>query len=317
MDNDAPTSDEFADLVEHVKARALDQARHVPWRRLAHAVDEANQWEAFNLWLRAVADAARCIPPVIERELEARIPGLLAQHHSEMGAASIQGALGYWLWNLVGTWVTVNLFLEPKLQGWLDAIPFFLSKSLPYMKAWAHWGRVNREWRTNPPLEWPTFEQWQSDIAAVTQLADPDSVPQRVLEAVSSVSAPEWERLLTTFFDLMAFSMWMELILDLEGPNSRLVSEEIGMRYQGFSLSNSELSSEETVRELNLWVIERDIAVKGESLLAALSWHAQHHPAYYALRNYVMHCHDAWPDDHPSRLPAFDDWRKAADNYTS
>ena len=32
------------------------------------------------------------------------------------------------------------------------------------------------------------FEQWQDDIAAVTNLANPDSVPQQVLDSVRSLS---------------------------------------------------------------------------------------------------------------------------------
>jgi len=308
---------DYANVREQVKARALDQARHVPWRHLAEVVDEANKWEAFNLWLRAVVDAAHGLPPLVEHELEARLPGFLATlARPQMRAAMRQGPPGYCLWNLVGTWVTVNVFLEPHLEGWLEAVPYFLSTSLAYMRAWAHWGRVNEEWLTNPPTEWPTFEQWQDDIAAVTQLASPDSEPQRVLDAVRSLSAAEWERLLSTFFDLIAFSMWIELVLDLEGPRSRLVFEEIGTRYQGFSVSSYELSPGEAVQELNSWVIERHIGVRGENLLSALIWHAQHHPAYYAMRSYAAHCHAAWPDDYPSQLPSFEDWRNAADNYT-
>jgi hypothetical protein len=309
-------SNEFANVREQVKARALDQARHVSWRRLAEAVDEANKWETFSLWLRAVVDAAKGVPPMVERELETRIPGFLARVQPEMRTALKQDALGDCLWNLVGTWVTVNVFLEPKLQGWLEAVPYFLSMSLAYVKAWAHWERVNEEWRAKLPAEWPTFEQWQDDVAAVTQLTNCDSVPQEVLDAVRSVSAAEWERLLSTFSDLIAFSKWMELILDLEGLSSRLVSDEIGTRYQGFGFSSVEISPGEAVLELNYWVIEREIGVKGENLLAALIWHVQHHPADYAISNYVTHCHDAWPNDCPSRLPSFDDWRKAADNYT-
>ena len=303
-------------LHEQGKARALDQARKVPWRRLAAAVDQANHWEAFGLWLRAVVDAAKNLPPLVDQQLEAKIPGFLARVEADMRAALKKDAPGHRLWNLVSSWTAVNIFLEPKVQGWLDAVHYFSSMSLPYMKAWAHWDRVHEEWRTNPPAEWPTFERWQDDIAAVTKLANRDSVPQQVLDSVRSVSSRDWERLFSTFSDLMAFSQWMELMLDLEGPRCRLVCEEVRVRYHGFAFSDSALSSGEAVRELNTWVLDREFK-KGESLIAALSWHVQHHPAYYAVRNYAIHCHAVWSVDYPGRLPSFDEWRKAADAHTS
>jgi hypothetical protein len=40
----------------------------------------------------------------------------------------------------------------------------------------------------------------------------------------------------------MAFSLWLELVLDIEGPTSRLVSKELAERYSGFSLSPDALS---------------------------------------------------------------------------
>lgn len=309
-------SNEFAEVGEEAKARALDQVRRVPWRRLADTVDEANGWETFNLWLRAIVDAARCIPPVVEGELNARIPGFLARIDSDMRVALTNDAPGHCLWNLVGSWMSTNVLREPKVHGWLEAVHYFSSMSLPYMTAWAHWERVNKEWRTNPPAEWPSFKQWQDDVAAVSRLANPDSVPQQVLNAVRSVSRGEWERLVSAFFDLVAFSMWLELVLDLEGLARWLVSEEIKKRYQGFSFSRSVLSSGEAVRELNSWAIDHALGVQDERLLAALSWHVRHHPRYYAIRCLAMHCHDVWANNQPSPLPSFDEWQREADNHT-
>jgi hypothetical protein len=186
--------------------------------------------------------------------------------------------------------------------------------SLTYMKAWAHWEQVNKEWRTSPPAEWPSYEQWQRDVAAITVLPNPDSLAQRLLDAVNSVPAEAWERLYSQFRDLVAFSMWMELMLDIEGPGSRLVSDEMRNRYQGFSVA-SDLSPRELVRKLHSWFIESQLGVD-ENLLAALSWHVQNHPAYYALRNYALHCHQDWPDNYSSRS-SFEQWQRAADNFTS
>jgi len=37
---------------------ALEQARRVPWGRLAEAAEEYTDWQVFTLWLRAVVEAA-------------------------------------------------------------------------------------------------------------------------------------------------------------------------------------------------------------------------------------------------------------------
>ncbi len=124
------------------------------------------------------------------------------------------------------------------------------------------------------------------------------------------------EQTFTGFSDLIAFSLWMELVLDMEGPTSGFVSKELAMRYGGFSLAGSAIGSKEAVRSLNVWAIEHVLGIANrDHLLAALSFHVRHHPAYYAIRSYALHCHDVWPDecfDHP---PSFVEWREAADAY--
>ena len=186
--------------------------------------------------------------------------------------------------------------------------------SLAYMKSWAHWERVDAEWRRDPPAEWPSFKRWQDEVAAISCLPNPASASQRVLEAVRSVTAAGWERMRSAFFELIAFSLWMELILDLEGPGSKLVADELANRYRGFRFTSRDLASAEAVRELNSWAVDHAIGTKDEKILAALSWHVQHHAGYYALRNYAVHCHDTWPDNYPSSLPSFDEWRHVTEN---
>ena len=304
---------QFAGAQEQFKNRALERAKRVPWPRLVAAVDQYNEWQVFSLWVRAVVDAAKSTTPGVEQELESRIPGFLARVENDIQAA-LADKPGHRLWSLVDSWVTSNVLLEPKVQGWLDSVHYFASMSLPYMKTWAHWEQVNEEWRRNTPAAWPAFGQWQLDVAAVTRLPNPESAAQQVLDAVRSIPPAKWDRIRFTFFDLIGFSLWMELIMDLEGPRSKIVVDEIGGRYDGFRFSCPDLPSSDAVRELNVWAVEHAIGTKDQKLLAALSWHVQHHPAYYAMRNYAVHCHDVWPDDYPNPLPSFDEWRRVTEN---
>jgi hypothetical protein len=117
--------------------------------------------------------------------------------------------------------------------------------------------------------------------------------------------------------DLVAFSLWMELILDVDGGRCTLLTDELANRYSGFAFSRLGLSSGEAVRELNSWAVQNTLRVDNENVLAALSWHVRNNPAYYSLRNYATDCHAGWSDRHPSRLCSFEEWRRAADDYVS
>ena len=102
------------------------------------------------------------------------------------------------------------------------------------------------------------YAQWQCEVAAVTRLSNPDGAAQHLLDSVRGLPEAEWSRLLSGFSDLIAFSLWMELVLDLEGSNSELASKELTTRYGGFNLAASAIGSKEAVRSLNNWAIEHD-----------------------------------------------------------
>ena len=131
-----------------IREQALEQAKRVPWRRIAAIVDEVNEWEEFSLWVRAVVDGAGAIPELVRHELETRIPGFLARVQGEKHGPTARSAPGHRLWNLIGSWMDSTILFEPKTEGWLDAVTFFSTMSLSYMKAWAHWESVNEKWRT-------------------------------------------------------------------------------------------------------------------------------------------------------------------------
>jgi hypothetical protein len=107
----------------------------------------------------------------------------------------------------------------------------------------------------------------------------------------------------------------MELVLDIEGPTSRLVSKELAGKYGGFSLPRG-TDSKEVVRALNGWATEHSLAIAGqEQMLAALSFHVSHQPEYSAMRRYALRCHDVWSNECLAPLPSFEQWREAADAY--
>ncbi len=306
------------DRVRHqTERRALAQAKRVPWKRLAAAADEYTEWQVFSLWLRAVVEAAKSIPAMVAQEIESRAPQLLCRVRSDIEAAVTNGSgAGARIWQDVSRWTEVNVFIAGKREGWLDAVRYFSSMSLREMKAWSLWEQTDEQWRIARPAKLPTYAQWQCDVAAVTRLSNADGPAQHLLDSIRSVPEAEWNRLLSDFSDLIAFSLWMELVLVMDGPDSALASKELAKRYGGFSLAGSARGSKEAVRSLNEWAIKHELGIANQDqMLAALSFHVSHHPAYYALRSYALHCNDVWPDEWSDHPPSFLEWRAAADAY--
>lgn len=308
----------LVDRVRHqTERRALEAANRVSWKRLATAADEYTEWQVFSLWLRAVVEAAKSVPEMVVQELESRAPQLLGPTSSDVEAAVTNGSGAVTrIWQDVSQWVDVNVFTTAKRDGWLDAVRYFSAMSLRSMKAWTLWEQTDEQWRVAAPKRFPAYSQWRREVAAVTRLSNSDGPAQHLLDAVRTVPEAEWSQLLSHFSDLIAFSLWMELVLDMEGPTSQLASKELAKRYGGFSLAGSAIGSKAAVRSLNDWAIEHTLGIASrEHVLAALSFHVSHHPAYYALRNYAVHCHNVWPDKWSEHPPLFAEWREAADAY--
>jgi hypothetical protein len=307
----------LVDRVRHqTELLALQQAKRVIWRRLAAAADEYTEWQVFGLWLRAVVQAAGSIPVIVAQEMESRAPQLLDRIRPNVEAAFNGNAPGIRVWQDVSLWAEMNVFIEARRGGWLDAVRYFSSMSLHSMKAWSCWEDTDAKWRAATPKRFPTYAQWQCEVAAVARLSNPASTAQRVLDTVRGVPGGEWNALFREFSELMAFSLWIELLIDREGPSSEVVSRELAARYRGFVLSREAAGSKEVVRVLNEWAIEHALAIADQKqLLAGLSFHVRHHPAYPARRSYALHCHDIWPQECPRPLPGFEEWLLAADAY--
>ena len=305
------------DRVRHqTELLALQQAKRVIWKRLAAAADEYTEWQVFGLWLRAVVQAAGKIPVMVAQEMESRAPQLLDRIRPNVEAAFNGNDPGVRIWHDVSLWAEMNVLIAARRGGWLDAVRYFSSMSLHSMKAWSYWEDIDTEWRAATPRRFPTYAQWQAEVAAVVRLSNPASTAQQVLDAVRGMPEAKWNALFREFSELMAFSLWIELLIDMEGPSSEVVSRELGDRYSGFILSRDVVGSKEVVRALNEWAIEHVLAIADQKqLLAALSFHVSHHPAYPARRSYARHCHDVWPDECPRLLPAFEEWLQAADAY--
>jgi hypothetical protein len=266
--------------------RALEQAGRVTWKRLAAVADEYTEWQVFGLWVRAVVEATGDIPAMVAQEMESRTPLLLGGIRPDLDAAVRNGnCRGARIWEDVSLWAEMNPFIAAKRAGWLDAVRYFSSMSLRSIQAWSHGENVDKEWRGTAPVQFPSYPQWRSEVAAVARLSNPEGTAQQVLDSVRSVSEGEWAKLLQGFSDLIAFSLWTELVLEIEGSASKLVSKELAQRYAGFTLPHRTEGSKEVARSLHEWVIQHVLAITGQTqMLAALSFHVSHQPEYSATQ---------------------------------
>ena len=298
--------------------RALEQAKRVPWPRLAKAANEYTDWHVFALWARAMVETANNVPPTVQSEIERRAPGAFSALHSKVEATINRGAHpGVAAWEEVICWAEMNVFLAAKRGGWLDALRYFSAMSLRSMQAWSHWERVDADWRVSPPGKLPTLREWEGMVASVSRLSNAECAAQRTLDAMRTMRKSDWDKLLAAFTHLNAFCQWMELMLDAQKTMSDQLSQELLNRYPGFSLVGRRMAFKDAARYLTTWVLSHDMpGAKATGVLAALRFCLRHHPEYGAVRNYARFCRRAWADDSQIQFPTFDEWKQAVDSYS-
>src|ERR1051326_2053803 len=147
---------------------ALAQAERVHWKLLLETAENYTEWQVFSLWLRAVVDAAQGLPATVIQEMDSRAPGFLDGLHPTLDVEFARGArAGTRTWQDISLWADMNMFIEAKRGGWLDAVRHFSSMSLRSMKAWSHWEDVDRRWRKATPEELPGLERWRQQVDGV------------------------------------------------------------------------------------------------------------------------------------------------------
>lgn len=298
--------------------RALEQAKRVPWPRLAKAADDYTDWQIFALWVRATLDAARIMPAVVRAEIDLRAPSVLRALQSKVKSAINRGDRpGAVAWEDLSCWAEMNVFLCAKREGWLDALRHFSAMSLRSMKAWSQWERMDAVWRCSAPRQLPTPQEWDRAVAMVTRLSNPGSAAQRAIDIVHSLGESDWDRLRVGFFQLNAFCQWMDLMLAVQDRTPDRLSRELLCRYPGFSLADRRIAPQDAVRSLKSWVLSHGLrGAMDAGVSAALTFHLRHHPEYAAIRSYSQFSRRMWANGSLKELPSFDDWKHGADTYS-
>jgi hypothetical protein len=137
--------------------RALEQARRVPWKHSAEAVEECTDWQVFTLWLRSVVEAAGNIPAMVASEMESRTPQLLSRIRPAVEAAVKNGMARLPRFGTMPAAGRRPTSLSVRARaGWSEAVGCFSSMSPRSMKAWSHWEEIVRQWRAAAPQHFQT-----------------------------------------------------------------------------------------------------------------------------------------------------------------
>ncbi|MGH9582841.1 MAG: hypothetical protein ACRD4O_07900, partial [Bryobacteraceae bacterium] len=197
-----------------------------------------------------------------------------------------------------------------------DAVHYFSAVSIRSMKAWAHWERTRDGWQKALPSVFPSYEQWRADVESVNKLANSRGVCQQVLDGMGGVTAQRFTELESTFFELIAFCLWVELAIEGKVSELKVVEQELLLRYQGFKSPDGLLDPKTNVHALNAWVLDHQLTEAREPLMrAALSYQTRNHPRYHALRRYAQHWHDVWQQVPPRSVTPFELWAQMGDQY--
>lgn len=134
----------------NARLRAKRQLLRVSAPRFEKARREYIEWEAFSLWVRAIADAEKRLPGAVARTIQRRCPGLLPKSRTHAKLLPLE----------VLKWVHNHIFSVAKRQGWLDALMFYSVRDPRSQRTWAYWEHCEREWKKKRPRSYPSLEQW-------------------------------------------------------------------------------------------------------------------------------------------------------------
>ena len=128
--------------------------------RVAVAVDQYMEWEAFTYWLRSLLEADAKIPDAVRKQLECRCPGFLETDDELRRTLSPEAYTKRW--KALLEWGEDRFFAEIRQQGWFDSIVQLARahpRSARTVDYWVlYW---DESWSKLPRDAYPSFESWR------------------------------------------------------------------------------------------------------------------------------------------------------------
>ena len=292
------------------KQEALQQAVLVPWRQLDATVGEYVQWHSFVLWVRTISESAGELPSVLRSELRERCPGFLEGYEADQQQQP--------LWKSLEDWIATQRFGNVKATGWFGAVMYYAYKDLRIEQGWSLWERMKVAWQQKAPSRWPTFEDWNSQIASTYTLPRQGSEKARAVAAMANV---DQERLRTAVADVLdgrALALWVDCVSKPQQPLEAAVWTELQHRCPRFTAilpPESPWCAPLLSRLIRAGESDWRSVARREGWYSALRYCVAHHPRYQRFVHYRQRCHDDWLRVRPISFPSFPAWLASADVY--
>ncbi len=144
----AAKCDDTAHLLPEVRA-VMASTKLVAPARLADAVSQFIDWEAFAYWVRPTLELGSRLPKEVARELRRRCPGFL---EVQSGARD---------WHSIMCWIADRSFKDAKSAGWFDAMVIHAHNHPRAIRTMEYADHCDEVWASRLPDPYPSFEDWR------------------------------------------------------------------------------------------------------------------------------------------------------------
>ena len=304
-------------IQERARREADRQARNVRWDRLLQARIQHVEWQIFALWVSCVADVEGSIPTCMRDILETRCPGFLDYEASYRRDHPKEEPF---LWLRLWEWLQCNFFADAKREGWLDAVAYYALRDPVAWLASEYCVMCRREWKRQRPSSYPSFQEWRQ--AAANWEPPPEAYTRQVYKAWRRVHPERLAQAVRRYIDWEAFVYWTRPALEDEAEFPPVVQDSLRERCPGFLEYDATLRRAERAEEFRSWQrlikwgIDHFFAdAKREGWFDVIIFSARQHPRAARAAEYCVRCEAQWLTGIPTPYPAFNEWRRAADDY--
>jgi hypothetical protein len=320
-----PSKAAEARVSEMARREADRQARRIPWERLLEARNQYVEWNAFRLWVHAVAETEGKPPDWLAKVTEDHCPGLLESTlRGELAGPDQEPPL----YRRMSEWIEGNVLADSEDGGWLRAVTFYAVRDPVYARDCAYWQHCEGQWKLQRPTAYPSFEEWRrASEQCADEVLDAFEMEEEKRQIIKASRAIGPERLtagVAQYMEWEAFTYWLRSLLEADTKFPETVTQELQHRCPGFLESDKELRStlspEDYTRRwkaLVEWGKERFfVEARGEAWFDTLVYHARAHPRSARTVDYwVFYWDEHWSTHSLGTYPSFESWRQAADNY--
>jgi hypothetical protein len=154
--------DEVLDAFEMREGRRqiIKAIRAIGPERLAEAVTQYVEWEAFTYWLRSLLEADTKFPDIVTKEVQSRCPGFLEYDKELRSTLSPENYARRW--KALVEWGENRFFVEARKEGWFDALVSYARahpRSARTVDYWVfYW---DEHWLARSLGTYPSFQEWR------------------------------------------------------------------------------------------------------------------------------------------------------------